>query len=231
MNADEHSGEAVPLDPAVTRDLFLQWRSPRLGSSNPERMNNPGWEWLAKPRINAYQANQCMNGPSAMDAGPGWCFDRFGQSASELPDGRTVFIAGEHEDHYDPDFHLFDYQQAFWEKQIPALGETGGELATIRKQFEIPSLEDQLGKPPDLELFARLHKPAVAHEDLAEAEDEFSVHRIEVDGVVVRYAEGMEAIQMTVEGELPEKTLEVLTRDLLEKLSQIGNAACELIRL
>jgi hypothetical protein len=43
-----------------------------------------------------------------MDAGPGWCFDRFGQSSTELPDGRTLLIAGEHEDYYDPDFHIYN---------------------------------------------------------------------------------------------------------------------------
>jgi hypothetical protein len=30
-----------------------------------------------------------MKGPSAMRAGPGFCFERFGQSTTELPDGRT----------------------------------------------------------------------------------------------------------------------------------------------
>src|SRR5438046_2449670 len=42
------AGEAVPLDPTVTRELFLKWRSPRFGTLNPQRMNNPVWEWLAK---------------------------------------------------------------------------------------------------------------------------------------------------------------------------------------
>ncbi len=43
-----------------------------------------------------------------MDAGPCWCFDRFGQSSTVLADGRTVLIAGEHEDHYDPDFYIYN---------------------------------------------------------------------------------------------------------------------------
>ncbi len=380
MNTGDNAADVVPLDPAVTRELFLQWRSPRLGTANPERMNNPVWEWLVKHRINAYQATQRLNGPSAIDAGPGWCFDRFGQSTNQLLDGRSVFIAGEHEDHYDPDFyiyndvvvqhpdgridifgyprevfpptdfhsatlagnrivlignlgypeqrragetpvlildletfaisamptsgtppgwihahkatlsadghsifiergkldrdgknrslveniddwqlhladgrwerlterrwprweirrkdgernHLFDYQQAVWARQFPELGKADSELAKIKKQFEIPSLEDELGKSPDLDLFARLYKPAVTHDEVAKSEDEYNVHRIKVDGVVVRYVEGMESVQMTVEGELPEKTLEALTRDLLEKLSRLENTPCEQIRL
>jgi hypothetical protein len=343
-------------------------------------MNNPVWEWLVKSRINAYQATQRLNGPSAMDAGPGWCFDRFGQSTNQLPDGRLVFIAGEHEDHYDPDFyiyndvvvqhldgrldilgypreafpptdfhsatlvsnrivlignlgypddrqpgetpvmildleslaiskvktsgtppgwihshkatlsednrsiliergkldrggkerslveniddwrlhladwrwerlterhwprwevrrrdgqrnHLFDYQQALWAKQIPELNKPDGELARLKQQFEIPSLQDELGKPPDLDLFAQLYKPSVVREELAGSEDEYNVHRIKVEGVVVRYVEEMESVQMTVEGELPQKTLDAITHDLLKKLSALENTPCELIRL
>lgn len=112
MNAKEPdqppAGTEAPLDPAVTPDLFLKWRAPRFGQTNPERMNNPIWEWLVKSKLNAYTASQRLDGPSAMDAGPGWCFDRFGQSSTRLPDGRVVFIAGEHEDHYDPDFYIYN---------------------------------------------------------------------------------------------------------------------------
>jgi len=48
-----------------------------------------------------------MIGP-ATGAGPTWSFDRFGQSVTEMPDGRTVYIGGEHEDHYDPDFCIYN---------------------------------------------------------------------------------------------------------------------------
>jgi hypothetical protein len=37
-----------------------------------------------------------------------WCFDRFGQSVTQLADGRTVLIGGEHEDHYDPHFYIYN---------------------------------------------------------------------------------------------------------------------------
>lgn len=71
-------------------------------------MNNPVWEWLIRSRLNAYQANERFNGPSASDAGPAWCFDRFGQSSTQLPDGRSVLIGGEHEDFYDSDFYIYN---------------------------------------------------------------------------------------------------------------------------
>lgn len=40
--------------------------------------------------------------------GPTWCFSRFGQSETALPDGSRVLIGGEHEDWYDPDFHIYN---------------------------------------------------------------------------------------------------------------------------
>ena len=95
----------------------------------------------------------------------------------------------------------------------------------------MPSLQEELGKSPDLDLFARLYKPPVTHEELASKVDEYNVHRIKVEGVVVRYVEGMDSIQMTVEGELSQKTLDALTHDLRNKLSALENALCELIGL
>src|SRR3954465_14529478 len=89
--------QAAP-DPAVTPELFREWRSPRFGRTNPERMNNPVWEWLVKSRIDAFNANENLNGPDSLEAGPCWCFCRYGQTTTPLADGRTVMIAGEHED-------------------------------------------------------------------------------------------------------------------------------------
>jgi hypothetical protein len=39
---------------------------------------------------------------------PIWCFSRFGMTLTRLPDGRALFIAGEHEDFYDPDFCIYN---------------------------------------------------------------------------------------------------------------------------
>ncbi|MGA2591197.1 MAG: hypothetical protein ABSH32_14860 [Bryobacteraceae bacterium] len=58
--------------------------------------------------MSAYQATQLLGGPSALEAGPGWCFDRFGQTTTVLADGREVLVAGEHEDSYDPDFFIYN---------------------------------------------------------------------------------------------------------------------------
>lgn len=105
---DEDVRSEEPPPASLTRELFLEWRAPRRGNANPERMNNPVWEWLIQSRWNAFQIAEHFKAPSACYAGPGWCFDRFGQSTTELPDGRKVLIAGEHEDSYDPDFYIYN---------------------------------------------------------------------------------------------------------------------------
>jgi hypothetical protein len=99
-------GDVPPKD--VTRDLFLVWRTPRLGMSNPQRLTNSVWAWLARRKVNAYLANRHFGGPSSMAVGPCFCVSRFGQSVSQLADGRVVAIGGEHEDYYDPDFFIYN---------------------------------------------------------------------------------------------------------------------------
>ncbi len=107
-NWDDEEQFDVPLPSAVTRKLFRKWRSPRFGLANPDRMNNPLWEWLVRSRASAYTAAQRFNEPSALEVGPGWCFYRSGRSGTTLPDGRQIVIAGEHEDSYDPDFFIYN---------------------------------------------------------------------------------------------------------------------------
>jgi hypothetical protein len=109
---DDFDSEEVcsdePPPASLTRELFLEWRSPRRGSANPERMNNPVWEWLIQSRWNAWRVSEHFEAPTGYYAGPGWCFTRFGRSTTELPDGRKVLIAGEHEDSYDSDFYIYN---------------------------------------------------------------------------------------------------------------------------
>ena len=124
--------------------------------------------------------------------------------------------------------HLFDFQQALWAKRIPELAKN---VTNLSEEFQRPSLEEELGSAPDLALYERLFRPVVAHEVLTRPEDEYGVHRIRIEGVIVRYVEDMCCIQMTVEGDLPQQTIDSLTQDLREKLSALENTACELLQL
>lgn len=92
----------------LTPALFAEWRSPRSGVANPQVMTNELWVWGVTSRAPAWAVNQLFNGPASEEAGPCWCFERFGQSETCLPDGRQVYVGGEHEDFYDPDFYIYN---------------------------------------------------------------------------------------------------------------------------
>ncbi len=84
-----------------------------FGASNPEKMNNVLWDVMVRTRMGAHRCASNYN-DSSYDRGirvgrdPVWCFQRFGHSITQLPDGRYVEIGGEHEDHYDPDFCIYN---------------------------------------------------------------------------------------------------------------------------
>lgn len=374
-------GESVEPPPnSLSREVYLQWRSPRFGKSNPERLNNPAWLWAIQSGLNAYQINEYFRGPSSFDEGPGWCFDRFGQSCTHLEDGRIIFIGGEHEDYYDPDFkiyndvvvkhpdgridifgyppevfpptdfhsatlvedkifiigtlgytldrvvretpvavlsledfsiskikslgtppgwihshvarlsedqkslviqlgkliredpngsfidniddwnlsladyrwerltkrdwrrcevlridrkriHLFEYEmERFNEKHAVYLKPTEATIISNLPQL-FPSLKQQLGTNPDFEVFAKLYIPVVKHEIRPEIESEHRIHRIAIDGVVVRFVAGEDSIQMTVEGELLESTVESIAGELRDKLAVLENSPCEIVQI
>ena len=104
--ADRLRKEEPP--PKIDKSEFLALRSPRQVNTNPTRLDNPLWNWLVRTRWDAYNANKLYSGPSPFDAGPMWSFQRFGQSETVLAGGRVVHIGGEHEDHYDPDFYIYN---------------------------------------------------------------------------------------------------------------------------
>ena len=88
---------------------FRRHKSPSYGTSNPQRMDNPFWRDMIRLGCDTYVARQHYNEPSPFTK-PGvvWCYDRFGASLTQLPDGRFVQIGGEHEDFYDPDFYIYN---------------------------------------------------------------------------------------------------------------------------
>jgi hypothetical protein len=364
FDGEEPEGREFLPDASITRELFLSWRSPRLGASNPELMTNPVWDWLVRSKISAYQATQRFDGPSAMDAGPGWCFDRFGQSKTQLPDGRIVLVSGEHEDHYDPDFFIYNdvvvrhpggqieifgyprdvfpptdfhsatlvgnrivmignlgYPEArmpsmtqvltldlvsfaiscvrtsgaspgwihghttnlsedkcailvshgkldrggdagslveniddwrldltdwrwervtqrhwlrwdvlradgqrnhLWESQQAVWSRSVGSEKELREQLE--QLEGELGIRPNLDLVESLFRPPIPHDLIAQAEDEYNVFRIRIGGVVIRYVIEMHSIQVTLEGDLDQPSVDAVTSDLVGKMSALENA-------
>ena len=352
--------EQIPS--SVTADLFEKWRSPIRASGNPDRMNNPVWEWLIETRLSAYQANALLNGPPSTQVGPCWCFDRFGQSRSELPDGRVALIGGEHEDYYDADFYIYndlvltsdsappevygypldafpatDFHSATligdaillignlgypehrragntqvlrldlqtlgisriestgdnpgWIHDHTAALTEGGSAILVRggkvdlcdgtslveniddwrlnigtwqwkrlsakawPRFEIHRLDrrpnhlwqlrqlawsqsvgwddvekwareltEELGDPPRSDILPTLYSPRIADEIYPADVNEYNVYRIRVGDIPVRYVENTFAIQVTVEGQLPDEAVQELKNDLTIKFELLEHA-------
>lgn len=119
----------------ISREVFDQQRRPRFGNANPERMHLAFWEWMIrgpasevieehggtyaaqfglmregklKSVFGPWRVRDLFKIPLNRDEGPIWTFDRMGRTCTELPNGRTVCIGGEHEDYYDPDFCIYN---------------------------------------------------------------------------------------------------------------------------
>jgi ankyrin repeat protein len=92
---------------SVTQAQYESGKDRRFGITNPELMDIPFWREMVRTGVEAYHARKQFAEEDRFN-GPVWCFSRFGTSFTELPDGRFVQIAGEHEDHYDPDFCIYN---------------------------------------------------------------------------------------------------------------------------
>lgn len=93
----------------ITPEMFNKQATPRAGIANPEHVEIAFWTEQIRTGRSGYAAEvDCLGERKNHCAGmPVWSFDRFGRSATALPDGRWILIAGEHEDHYDPDFCIY----------------------------------------------------------------------------------------------------------------------------
>lgn len=94
--------------PTFSVELFTHWQFARRGVVPAEDMSNPVWEWLFRRRVDPYQANILFAIDEPYPSQPRWAGCRLGQSQTRLADGRTIWIAGEHEDFYDPDFYIYN---------------------------------------------------------------------------------------------------------------------------
>lgn len=90
----------------IDRSTFEQQRKPRFGRANPEWMRLAFWEAMVREDEVPYTLRQQFE--TGDEDGPIWNFSRMGMTRTELPDGRTICVAGEHEDYYDPDFYIYN---------------------------------------------------------------------------------------------------------------------------
>jgi len=116
---------------SITREQYIQARYERQGLSNPEDLTEPFRLAMIRSGCNAYAPRRRFDDMADFACGRSWnmrppqvwCFDRFGQSFTLTPDGRTIMVGGEHEDSYDPDFCIYNDVTVFYpDGQIRVFG-------------------------------------------------------------------------------------------------------------
>ncbi|MEM7595821.1 MAG: ankyrin repeat domain-containing protein [Cyanobacteria bacterium P01_A01_bin.83] len=91
----------------VSQAQYLAGKQRRFGNTNPEIMEIDFWKAMIRCGISAWSAKSIFNDTDSENE-PVWSYDRFGRTITELPNGRVIDIAGEHEDYYDPDFCIYN---------------------------------------------------------------------------------------------------------------------------
>ena len=89
-----------------TLEEYRAGRHRVFGNANPQPLNLRFWKAMVASGSSAYHARSHFK--EGEDDQPGWSFERFGKSFTELPDGRVIEIGGEHEDSYDSDFCIYN---------------------------------------------------------------------------------------------------------------------------
>jgi hypothetical protein len=98
-------------------------------------------------------------------------------------------------------------------------------MRKLQEQFDIPTLEQQVGGSIDEAAAMRLYQPPIDHEK-GPGTGEFNIHCLLINGVSVRYEEGLQEIEVTFEGALPQKTVNAVVKDLAAKLSHLEGSPC-----
>jgi hypothetical protein len=142
-----------PLLPQEDIDRFLPGAPAKAEPElNPTVMNNLFWKYMVRHvHSNAWHASKWLGIQDFVkfpEYRPLWCFDRFGMSVTELPDGRVILIAGEHEDFYDPDFFIYNdvvVMHRQWETEEARIA----ELTELQNNSDIgyyvrPTIEERI---------------------------------------------------------------------------------------
>lgn len=98
----------VDGDPEVSKEEYLAGKYRRFGTSNPEKADVKFWVEMIRSGASAWHARTMFKDESSSNDDPFWCYKRYGKSTTVLDNGTIIEIAGEHEDHYDPDFCIYN---------------------------------------------------------------------------------------------------------------------------
>ena len=100
----------------LTLDDYEKHRTRVFGTSNPQlhlESEQPYWYAMIRSTLDSWNGARTLGTRLGTDlrdyeSVPRYTIERFGQSRAVLPDGTVVWIAGEHEDSYDPDFMIYN---------------------------------------------------------------------------------------------------------------------------
>lgn len=76
--------------------------------AHPTELTNPYWQWLFSFGLSSDDIHRVTNTNFHYDTPPFWSAERNGQSRTTTPDGREIYIGGEYEDSYDPQFYIYN---------------------------------------------------------------------------------------------------------------------------
>jgi len=102
----EFTGSRLIPAQQITPEIFHAQKHRRFGTTNPEPVAYEYWLEAIRGETGGYYGRRDF-GIAERELPAIWSYDRFGMTTTELPDGRWVQVAGEHEDHYDPDFCIY----------------------------------------------------------------------------------------------------------------------------
>lgn len=119
----KHGRDISQLGIQVSESDIKKYRNPKFGTKNPTKIDSKFWQYgIAKRnengtdegydgRLSAYALNEKFNSnikkESYCEKSPTWCFNRLGRTLTRV-DNKEIYIAGEHEDGYDPDFNIYN---------------------------------------------------------------------------------------------------------------------------
>ncbi len=92
----------------VSYEAFQRQKYPKFGHYNAELMNCEFWKYMVETGYSAWEAREEFGCTNRLREGPIWSFLRYGMSSTSLPDGRIIYIGGEHEEFCDPDFCIYN---------------------------------------------------------------------------------------------------------------------------
>ncbi|MEJ1933357.1 ankyrin repeat domain-containing protein, partial [Nostoc sp. NIES-2111] len=91
----------------ISPEQYFVGKHRHFGTTNPELMNIPFWQAMIVEGCSAYTAKELFDDTDNWEELT-WSYQRFGRTITQLPDGRIIEIAGEHEDYYDSDFCIYN---------------------------------------------------------------------------------------------------------------------------